>query len=149
MSLSDVNLAIRKSITVDWAPEEAFRRFTAGMADWWPTETHSVGRSASLQVVFEEREGGRVYERSPEGSESLWGSVLEWDPPSRFAMSWHPGREAEGAQRLEVSFHERDGGTRLELVHSGWEKLGDPERIDAAMVSYSDGWDFVLGLYLK
>jgi hypothetical protein len=33
---SDRIAPVRKSITVPWQPEAAFRRFTAGMADWGP-----------------------------------------------------------------------------------------------------------------
>ena len=148
MNAPDVNLAIRKSVTVGWAPEEAFRRFTLDMNDWWPTETHSVGKHESVQVVFETHQGGRIFERTVDGVESEWGKVLEWEPPTRFVMSWHPGRDADGAQRLEVNFHPEGEGTRLEIVHSGWEKLGDKERIDAALVGYDEGWDMVLGRYV-
>ncbi len=118
------------------------------MNDWWPTETHSAGQHESVQVVFETHQGGRVFERTAEGVESEWGKVLEWEPPTRFVMSWHPGRDAEGAQRLEVTFYPEGDGTRLEIVHSGWEKLGDKERIDDALVGYDEGWDMVLGRYV-
>lgn len=148
MNAPDANSAIRKSVTVDWAPQEAFERFTRDMNDWWPTATHSVGKHESVQVVFETRQGGRIFERTAEGVESEWGKVLEWEPPTRFVMSWHPGRDADGAQRLEVTFHPEGDGTRLEIVHSGWEKLGDKERIDAAVAGYDEGWDMVLGLYV-
>ena len=73
---------------------------------------------------------------------------MEWEPPTRFVMSWHPGRDEEGAQRLEVTFHAEGDGTRLEIVHSGWEKLGDEERIDAALAGYDEGWDMVLVRYV-
>lgn len=148
MSTPDVNLAVRKSVTVGWAPEEAFRRFTTEINDWWPTETHSVGQDASVQLMFETNEGGRVYERTADGVETEWGKMLAWEPPARFVMTWHPGRDAEGAQRLEVAFHPEGDGTRLEVVHSGWENLGDKERIDAALAGYDEGWDMVLGRYV-
>ncbi len=94
MNTPDVNLAIRKAVTVPWAPEEAFRRFTGDINDWWPTATHSVGQHESVQVVFEMHQGGRIFERTAEGVESEWGKVLAWEPPTRFVMSWHPGRSA-------------------------------------------------------
>ncbi len=106
------------------------------------------GKHESVQVVFETHQGGRIFERRVDGVESEWGKVLEWEPPTRFVMSWHPGRDAEGAQRLEVNFHPEGDGIRLEIVHSGWEKLGDKERIDAALVGYDEGWDMVLGRYV-
>jgi uncharacterized protein YndB with AHSA1/START domain len=56
-------------------------------------------------------------------------------------MTWHPGRAASTAQRLEVRFDEHDGGTRVTLVHSGWHALG----ADAAEVrqGYVAGWALV------
>ena len=34
--------AVRKTVTVDCAVEEAFRVFTAGAQTWWPTDSHSI-----------------------------------------------------------------------------------------------------------
>lgn len=59
MNAPDVNSAIRKPVRVDWVPQEAFERFTRDMNGWWPTETHSVGKHESVQVVFETHQGGR------------------------------------------------------------------------------------------
>jgi hypothetical protein len=70
---SDRIAPVRKSITVLWQPEAAFRRFTAGMADWWPLSTHSVSESAEATCEIEGRVGGRVFETGPDGAEHLWG----------------------------------------------------------------------------
>ena len=57
---------IRRSITVHRAPEDAFRLFTTEMGTWWPLDTH--GRSdadrgeKTERLVFEDRQGGRIYE---------------------------------------------------------------------------------------
>jgi hypothetical protein len=51
-------------------------------------------------VTFEPRPDGRIYERTPDGTEHDWGEVLAWEPPNRLAYLWHLG------------------------THRGWERLG-------------------------
>jgi uncharacterized protein YndB with AHSA1/START domain len=138
-------LVLTKTITVDLPLEEAFRLYTEGMASWWPFETHSIGEHEVATVVLEPREGGRIFERTKNGEERNWGSVVLWDPPRRLAHTWHLMRPEEEAQRVEVSFEQDGSGTRLELVHTGWERLGD--RAAEMFGNYDSGWDYVLGKY--
>jgi len=140
-----------KTVTVACTPEEAFRYFTADFAMWWPAATHSVVAYASqfkdqpATVIFEPRVSGRIFERTRAGEEHTWGSVLAWQPPARVAFSFHPGRDDKEAQTVEVTFSAAPEGTRVALVHSGWEKLSaDAQR---ARDSYDRGWEgvFVTG----
>ena len=140
-----IEQALRKSITVDWPQEEAFRRFTTDIASWWPIRSHSVGGERTETVVFEDRVGGRIYERIRGGEESTWGTLLLWEPPGRVRFTWHPGRGPEGAQEVEVSFIPVPEGTRLELIHTGWERLGALGR--RARRGYSIGWAYVLRVW--
>lgn len=133
---------LRKSVTVRWSPEAAFRRFTDEIATWWPRRTHSVGGEAAENVIFEPRVGGRIYEVMRDGRTAVWGTVLEFEPPRRVAFSWHPGREPDTAQTVEVTFAAAGDGTLVELVHTGWEKLGD-EALEMRE-RYDGGWTFVL-----
>ncbi|HEY7471082.1 MAG TPA: SRPBCC family protein [Gemmatimonadota bacterium] len=142
---SDRIAPVRKSITVPWTPEAAFRRFTAGIAEWWPLATHGVSESAEAGVAIEGRVGGRIVETGPDGAEHVWGTVTAWEPPRRVAFTWHPGRPADMRQDVSVAFHAADGGTRVELVHTGWEHLG--EKAAKMRAGYNSGWDFVLGRY--
>jgi hypothetical protein len=138
-------LTVRKSILVDCGIETAFRVFTEKTAEWWPFEGHSLFDDDTEHVVFEGRAGGRVYERSRSGEEGLWGTLTSWEPPHAFAMTWHPGREAETGQQLEVRFAAEGGGTRVDLLHSGFERRGaDAEGVRS---SYDSGWDTVLDLF--
>jgi uncharacterized protein YndB with AHSA1/START domain len=97
--------------------------------------------------VLEGRIGGRFFERQEDGTEAVWGTVTAWEPPLRLAFTWHPGRAESTAQEVEVRFTPVDGGTRVELEHRGWEKLG--ERAEEARNEYDSGWDFVLGHYVN
>ncbi|HUO81225.1 MAG TPA: SRPBCC domain-containing protein [Gammaproteobacteria bacterium] len=133
---------IHSTVVVPAPPEAAFRRFTDDIASWWPLASHSVGQEQSQTCVFEARPGGRIYERLRDGSTALWGTVSRCDPPHRLAFSWHPGRAPETAQTVTVSFSREGTGTRLELVHGGWERFGTGA--DAMHANYARGWDFVL-----
>jgi uncharacterized protein YndB with AHSA1/START domain len=98
-------------------------------------------------VVLEGQVGGRVYETHTDGSTSDWGRVTVWEPPGRISFTWHPGREADDGQLVEVTFTAEESGTRLELVHSGWERLG--ERGASVRDGYDDGWDMVLARFRR
>jgi len=114
-----------KTVTVRCPPETAFRYFTEDMGAWWPVATHHVAPDPE-GCTFEPRLGGRLYERGKNGTETKWGSVLEWDPPRRFVFSWELScsQDLEDA-RVEVSFSRVAGGTEVKLVHTGWEHMGE------------------------
>lgn len=138
---------VSKEISVPLAPARAFALFTDGIAGWWPLRTHSVAGDEAVSCRFEPRVGGRLLETAADGSEHVWGTLLEWDPPARLVMSWHAGRTPDAAQQVSITFTPEGDSTRLHLVHTGWERLAEaaPRERD----SYDSGWDYVLGLYAE
>jgi uncharacterized protein YndB with AHSA1/START domain len=141
---------VRKLLTVDCSPERAFATFTERIGDWWPLRSHSPSGDKAESVRFEPGPEGRIVEGLAGGSETVWAHVLDWDPPHRLRFSWHPGADCARTQvheatEVEVTFTPAAGGTKVELVHGGWERLGD--RGPAARESYHSGWDPVLALY--
>jgi uncharacterized protein YndB with AHSA1/START domain len=136
---------VRKAMRVGWKQEEAFRRFTSGIAGWWPLGSHSVSGDRAETVVFEERVGGRIYERSTTGEESTWGTVTAWEPPHRVAFTWHPGRDPQKPSDIEVRFFPDGTGSRLELAHTGWESFGPIAA--RARRGYAIGWVYVLRIW--
>lgn len=139
-------LAVRKTITVGAPIDVAFEVFTRDIGSWWPLKTHSVLDGRANTVVMEPCVGGRLFERTPDGEEAPWGQLTAWDPPSRVAFTWHPGSPEERETNVDVRFSADGDRTRVELVHTGWEVLGD----DAGdtMRSYDNGWPPVLGQYV-
>ena len=134
-----------KQVTIAKPAAEAFRLFTADIAKWWPLKGYSVGREMAAFCAIEPHVGGRVFERSGEGTECDWGTVLVWDPPHAFACSWHPSRPADMAQRVELRFiGEAPSVTRVELVHSGWESTPEVQKMRDG---YDGGWIHVLESY--
>jgi uncharacterized protein YndB with AHSA1/START domain len=138
--------AVRKTVTVDCAVEEAFRIFTADALSWWPVESHSIHQNVSA-LVFEPNVGGEVYEVSADGERGHWATVLEWEPPTRLVLAWNILRADAVGTEVEVQFHPEDGRTRVELEHRGWERLADAgaEKRD----DYESGWDVVLRQYVE
>jgi uncharacterized protein YndB with AHSA1/START domain len=127
--------------------EHAFRVFTEQIHTWWPLRTHAVAPSDATTAVLEGRIGGRLFERTSSGEEHLWGTLVTWDPPRRVGYTWHPGRGEETAQEVELTFTSDGEGTRVDLRHWGWEKLGD--RMEQTVANYDEGWETVIGRYVE
>jgi uncharacterized protein YndB with AHSA1/START domain len=105
-------------------PEQAFELWTARTGTWWPT-SHTVSAQPGVEVVIEPGVGGRIYERTAKGEEHDWGEVTGWDPPSRISYLWHLRQDRADASEVEITFAATPGtGTRLSIVHSGWDALG-------------------------
>ncbi len=134
---------VRKTVTVPLAAKEAFALFTEGLDRWWPKATHSLsGAKASVRV--EPREGGKVIETKPDGSEAPWGTVTDWEPGARFGLDWYVGRTPDEATHVDVVFTQTEAGTRVDLTHSRWEALGP--KATEVQAGYATGWDHVLGV---
>jgi len=145
--MSSVETVVRKSVVVDVAISRAFEVFTARFDLWWP-RGHHIGKSEPFTAILEPREGGRWYERGTDGSECDWGRVLVYSPPIRVSLSWHlnpdfaydpdPAR----ASRIDVTFHDEGGRTRVELVHSQLDRHGsDWKRLREGV---EGGWGGIL-----
>jgi uncharacterized protein YndB with AHSA1/START domain len=133
---------IRRSVTVPGPPARAFAIFTGEIHVWWPRAQYSIHQGESATCGIEPRRGGEVYEVAKDGQRCVWGSVLEWDPPHRLVLSWHPGREPETAQEVELRFVAVPEGTRVELEHRDWAKFG--AQAAEGRGGYAEGWAFVL-----
>ena len=116
---------LRLVFDVDCEQDQAFALWTEGTALWWPL-AHTASKEKGTRIVFEPHPGGRVYERGPEGTEVDWGSILEWEPPTRLVYRWHLFSDPKDATRVEVRFRPNGNGTtKVELEHTGWDALDD------------------------
>ena len=142
MSTTETTEAVRKAVLVDADPETAFRVFTDQIQSWWPLGTHGIFGDDAEALAFEE---SKLVERAKDGREAVWGEVLAWEPPTRVHFSWRPGFDDEKADtEVEVTFSAEGEGTRVDLVHTGWDKLEDGAKSRAG---YDGGWDGVLEAY--
>jgi len=137
---------VRKQLKVSLSVRHAFELFTTGIGKWWPLLTHSVGEEQAETCFFEGWVGGGIVEVLKDGSQSEWGRVILWEPFHKVSFYWYPGRTADTAQEVTVTFSEIPTGTLVELVHTGWETLGAVAR--ARRDGYETGWDYVLEKYV-
>ena len=114
---------LRFTVDVACSVEHAFRVWTADIGTWWPAD-HTVTGESALAVVLEPAVGGRIYERTPDGVEHEWGEITVWDPPGRLDYLWHLRADRSDATDVSIRFVATDDGTRVEIEHAGWERLG-------------------------
>ena len=126
-----------KSVTVRCSPARAFALFAEDFGRWWPLSRTHTGPDP-VDCAIEPRVGGRVFERAADGRETPWGTVLAYEPPRRLAFSWVVELSAGQEQLVEIRFTPEGPGTRVELTHSGWEKLG--EAAASLRQRYDRGW---------
>jgi len=130
---------------VQASPGHAFEVWTAKPSMWWP-RSHTVTQDPELTVVFEGHAGGRIFERGSDGSEHDWGEILVWEPPSRIGYLWHLFFDRREATEITVTFTEIDDGTRVRLVQTGFERLGDEVGTERRRRT-SNAWLEVTGHY--
>jgi uncharacterized protein YndB with AHSA1/START domain len=115
---------LRLSFDIECPVDHAFAVWTEHLSSWWPKD-HSTSGNRETVVTLEPELGGRIFERTPDGTEIDWGEITAWEPPHRLGYLWHIGRNRTEATDVELTFADRgDGKTRLEIVHSGWDRLG-------------------------
>ena len=136
---------IKKGVTVSCSPERAFEVFTTHFGEWGPIHVYSLGREKTEKAIFEEWEGGRIYEVIEGGVEAHWGRVIAWEPPARVELEWQTNPEAPGPTYVTVTFTPEGSGARVDLEHRGWEIYGD--QASAARAEYDEGWPITLDLF--
>jgi uncharacterized protein YndB with AHSA1/START domain len=141
---------VRQSTLVRSDREHTFDTFVRTIGIWWPVTPFSAGQDRVRDVTFERCEGGRVYETWQDGTEVDWGSLLTWEPPERFVMTWNM---TSVATEVELTFVALGPAlTRVAVEHRGWEKLTDSQLAkDCALPggyaggSFDKGWAWILG----
>jgi hypothetical protein len=117
-----VSQSVAVTTRVAVPPGEAFARFTGEIGAWWAARTLDGARwhgSLSLEPGL----GGRLLKEVGGRSFEL-GRVSAWEPPARFAFECRePGDASSACTEVEVRFREAAQGTRVTLVHSGFERL--------------------------
>ena len=125
--------SLRFELTVEVAAVEAFDTWTLRISRWWPRQ-HTRSRERGTAVLIEPKVGGRIFERTTSGEELYWGSVIAWEPPTRFGYRWHITSQPDEATEVEIRFSEVAAGvTCVTIEHSGFDRLGDkgPARREA------------------
>ena len=133
---------IRQSTMVRSTIDHTFDVFVRTLDQWWPLRTHSRGKERVVRVTCEERVGGRVYETWADGQTHTWGTLLAWEPPTRFVLTWEIVQPA--VTEVELTFRELGPSlTRVQVEHRGWDRLTE-EQARELMGDYSRGWALIL-----
>ena len=146
---SVADASVKKSITVNASVEHAFEVFTSGFDGWWP-RSHHIGKSPMKEAIIETRVGGRCYSKQQDGTDCDWGRILEWDPPHRFVLAWQIthewGYEPDLARssEVEIRFTPEAGGTRVDLEHRYFERMGPGAEKMRTGVGAPGGWGTLL-----
>jgi uncharacterized protein YndB with AHSA1/START domain len=137
---------LRMSFDVACSVEHAFDVWTNRIDTWWPAD-HSVSGEPEITVFLQGVVGGRIYERTADGTEHEWGRVTEWTPPTRLAYVWHLRRDPSEATEVGITFvpHGPDV-TRVEIEHRGWEQLADGSQWRERNVA---GWQSLLPHFVR
>lgn len=140
---------VRKSITVHATPKHAFDIFTRDMNRWWPAEFTPFPRSS---IVIEPKPDGRWFETGTGGEVGNTGKVLAWQAPDRVLLAW----QVDGTWKydpnliteLEVTFtSDGNGGTRVDVEHRDFERMGELAEQTRAMIDSDEGWSGLLKRY--
>jgi Activator of Hsp90 ATPase homolog 1-like protein len=145
---------VRKTLVVQATAARAFEVFTGGIDRWWP-RSHGLGDTPVRETVIEPMVGGRWYSKHQDGTEAVVGHVLVWQPAERFVVTWEINAEWKSDPRpaftseVEVRFMaEAGGGTRVELEHRHFERMGAVPG-ETMRNSVDRGWPSLLELFAK
>ena len=145
---------VRKSVTVEASPAQAFAVFTAGIDRWWP-KSHGIGATPITESVIEPFVGGRWYTRHEDGSDVVIGHVRVLQPAERLVVTWEispewkPDPRPAVSSEVEVRFAAEAGGrTRVDLEHRNFERMGAAggEKMRGAV---DGGWPGLLELFAR
>jgi uncharacterized protein YndB with AHSA1/START domain len=147
--------AVQTSVTVEAPAERAFEVFTGDMKSWWPPEHHILA-SELVDTVVEPRTGGALYDVGADGNSCQWGTVVAFEPPSRFVFQWNVSLqwqvELDPAKSSEVEVRfipEGPSTTRVELEHRNLERHGEGWESMRDAVGSDTGWAVGLGRFTR
>jgi uncharacterized protein YndB with AHSA1/START domain len=147
MSVEAPTTSVNTSIVVNAPVERAFTIFTEQMGSWWPPDMHIL-EAPLAGMVFEAREGGRIYDVGTDGSECQWSRVLAYEPPTRVVISWDINlqwqveTDHQRVSEVEIRFTpEGDNQTRVDLEHRNLDRHGDGWENMRGAVGSPRGWN--------
>ena len=144
---------VRKTVTVQTTPDQAFEVFTARIDRWWP-KTHNIGTAPIRETIIEPFVGGRWYTKCEDGTDVVVGHVRVWQPAERFVVGWEinaqwkPDARVALSSEVEVRFLAEGSGTRVELEHRNFERMGAVDG-ETMRNNVNGGWPTLLELFAK
>ena len=140
-------MVVRRSIHIKAPPERVWREFEdiERMKSWWGVLIADpvAGKANGQRLVeYEPRTGGRaVMEVELDGEPVRYGgSIVVFDEPREltFENDWIPNRGWLQPTLITIRLTPMLGGTMVELLHHGFEHVGETAQDDHA--GYEGGW---------
>lgn len=140
-------LYVRRAVLVRAEPERVWRAFTTfeAMAAWWGViagDPEAGTANGMTLIAYEPREGGRIEMEVPAGGTPLrFGGVIQAFEPERrmiFENDWMPNQGWKKPTYVCLRLAPVLGGTLVELLHYGFERVGGDVADEYA--GYEAGW---------
>lgn len=121
-----------RSLEIQASPKKVWRWFVAQEA---------LRRWISSNLEIDLRVGGGYRFLGPDDKTWVSGTVLELEPERRLSLSWlEEGNGWEHPARLLITLAATKSGTRVTLIHDGFEGTGRPDWPDM-LKDYERGAD--------
>ncbi len=134
-------MKVEKTIVIAAKPDRVWRAWTSEIARWW-TKPYFIDAERAAGLVIEPQIGGRFMEKWGDGGAGyLLGHVVEWLPPNRLAFTWTEKDWVGASTVVKVQFEPDGQGTRVTLVHEGFDRVPDGE---GQRSGYDAGWGDLL-----
>lgn len=151
--------SITASREIPLGPAAAFSRFVDDFAVWWPRE-HCFCGEENLDRVHIDIVRGLWGETTKDGSEAVWGRVIDMDRPSRIVLGWQmdarpspwiPEPDPQKASIVDVRFEPLGDATRVVVTHRDFGRHGDSAEPMRKVMIGLDRWrewleDYARGL---
>ena len=134
-------MKVERSIVIDAKPERVWQSWVDEINAWW-TEPYYIDAERVTGLRIEPRLGGLFIEEWGQDAGYVIGQVIEWLPPQRLAYTWAEKSWGGITTLVRLEFLPEGSGTRLALVHDGFERV--PEGADQR-AGYENGHGDLLG----
>ncbi|MFF0341155.1 SRPBCC family protein [Kribbella sp. NPDC004875] len=129
--------SIEREIRIEATPDVVYQVVSSPehLREWWPDD-------ADLDAV--PGATGSITFRQDEGATVVPVTVIEAEPPHRFAFRWdYDGETATPQNSVLVTFDlvPVDGGTLLRFAETGYDEAA---KSDAVLEDHTSGWDYFL-----
>ena len=128
-------MVVQQEVFIDAAPDQVWETLAgaAGITQWLGPSTYEprVGGPITFDVSHDS------------GQYHMFGEVVTFDPPHTLAFTWTEQEIGKDpwplATLVTLTLNAENDGTRVKLVHSGFEHLPD-EIAQSQFESYTQGW---------
>lgn len=140
---------VRTFIMVPLNVPDAFHLLAEDLEDWWPQEYTWSGDVLDY-IGIDPHEGGLCYELGPYGFRLDFGRVISWHPPLHLGFTWQigptrvPQPDPAKSSRVDIRLFAEEGGSRIELLHSGFVRHGEGWQNYRDAMAGEYGWPLIL-----